>query len=135
MSDSLKLSMPHERPNRSMENEKLQGPVGNIGKADHPVQKIQLQSTRDKLKMEDRLDTVVFGSHVSMRNRMERTMLAQYQRLPGLQSSFVGLEAHLDLDETLEFEDFLNRKDMAPVPEMGFHHTMHDVLENKLYNK
>ena len=35
---------------------------------------------------------------------MERTILAQHQRLPGLHSSLVGLEAHLDLDETLEFE-------------------------------
>eukprot|EP00392_Amoebophrya_sp_AT5.2_P009016 g9044.t1 len=94
--------------------------------------------------MEDQLDAVVFGTyfltlshsliraHVGMRNRMERTLLAQYQRLPGLQSSFVGLEAHLDIDETLEFEDFLNRKELCPTPDIGFNHTMHDVLEKKL---
>ena len=30
------------------------------------------------------------------------------------------------------FEDFLNRKEYSVVPEVGFNHTMHDVLERKL---
>ncbi|CAD7953013.1 unnamed protein product [Amoebophrya sp. A25] len=131
----LKLAMPHERPNRGLEEERCQAPVGNIGQPDHPVQKIQLQSMRDRLKMEDRLDGIVLGSHVPMRNRIERNILAQYQRLPGLPSSFVGLESHLDIDETIEFEDYLNRKETCPMPEVGFNHTMHDVLEKKLEMK
>lgn len=132
MSSGLKVEMVSERPNQSLHKEQCMAPIGNIGKPSHPVQKIQLQSTRDRLKMEDKLDSITIGSHVPLRNKIERTILAQYQRLPGLQSSLVGLEAHLDLDETIEFEDFLNRKDLCPVPELGFNHTMHEVMERKL---
>lgn len=40
--------------------------------------------------------------HFPMEQKLERTMLAQHQRLPGLPNSFVGLNAHMDMDETQE---------------------------------
>lgn len=135
MTGTIKLSLVDERPNKSLEEERLMAPMGNVGRSVHPVQKIQLSGIRDELKIKDKLDDITFGRHVSLRNRTERTILAQHQRLPGLPSNFIGLEAHLDLDETIEFEDYLNPKEMTPEPELGFNHTAHEVLERKLAMK
>lgn len=132
MASGLKLEMVSDRPNRAMDVEQCTAPMGDVGKPVHPVQKIQLCSMKDRLKLEEKLDAMAFGTHMANRNKIERTLLAQEQRLPGLESSLVGLESHLDLDETQTFEDFLNRKENSPIPELGFNHTLHDVMERKL---
>jgi hypothetical protein len=39
---------------------------------------------------------------------MEREILSQFHRLPVLESSYVGLETVLGIDEDIDYEDFLN---------------------------
>lgn len=64
---------------------------------------VVLVDDQRKLKLvPDNIVSSSRGATLPFRNKMERTLLAQFQRLPGLPSNLVGLEAHLDLDETLE---------------------------------
>lgn len=51
----------------------------------------------------------VYGAHAAWERRMERAVLAQVQRLPGVPSSHVGLDHVLGRDERIGFEDVLNR--------------------------
>jgi len=39
---------------------------------------------------------------------MEQHIVAQFQRLPGLKSSLLGLETLMGTDEDIEFDDYLN---------------------------
>eukprot|EP00954_Amorphochlora_amoebiformis_P015971 1254684-Amorphochlora_amoeboformis.AAC.2 len=57
----------------------------------------------------------IHGVHVPMRMKMDQTILAQHRRLPlpGMKSSFVGLETMLGVDENIEFEDFLNKQEFC----------------------
>uniref|UniRef100_A0A7S3Y8S4 Uncharacterized protein n=1 Tax=Lotharella globosa TaxID=91324 RepID=A0A7S3Y8S4_9EUKA len=52
----------------------------------------------------------IHGVHVPMRMKMDQTILSQHKRIyvPGMKPSFVGLETMLGMDETIEFEDYLN---------------------------
>ena len=52
--------------------------------------------------------TKIFGTHMVARLTMEREILRQFQRLPVLESSYVGLETMLGMDEDIDYEDFLN---------------------------
>ncbi len=51
---------------------------------------------------------------MAMRMRAERKAMESVSRLPGLPSSFVGLECELGVDEDLEYEDFMNLPSEAP---------------------
>mmetsp|Transcript_24270 Transcript_24270/g.38985 ORF Transcript_24270/g.38985 Transcript_24270/m.38985 type:complete len:83 (-) Transcript_24270:188-436(-) len=57
----------------------------------------------------------IHGVHVPMRLKMDQTILAQQKRfpVPGLKPSFVGLETMLGQDETIEFEDYLNKQEFS----------------------
>merc|ERR1719373_948667 len=84
--------------------------------ARHPVERLLLDDGRRAEQQEMMAKSVVFGQHAPIRAKMERNLLAQFQRLPGLQSSLVGLETVLDQDDTIEFEDIFNLEENAPVP-------------------
>jgi hypothetical protein len=49
----------------------------------------------------------VYGSALAMSMSMDRALLAQFQRGPGLESSFSGLDTFLGRDDKLGFEDIL----------------------------
>jgi hypothetical protein len=51
----------------------------------------------------------VYGSALAMSMCMDRAMLAQFQRGPGLESSFSGLDTFLGRDDKLGFEDYMGR--------------------------
>ena len=54
------------------------------------------------------------------RLEMEKEILGQFQRLPVLESSFVGLETVLGTDEDIEYEDFLSGTcSLLPSPPWG----------------
>jgi proteasome maturation protein len=97
--------------------------------ATHPVERLERSSA--VTEWENKLHHVerVYGPGQAMRMRMERAMLAQFQRAPGLPSSFVGLDTLLGRDVKIGFEDVLdlpcNRPDMP-------RETVHEVLERKL---
>jgi len=110
------------------------GPKTRLGvEARHPVERLLLDDVRRSEKEEMMAKAVVFGQHAPLRAKMERNILAQFQRLPGLQSSLVGLETMLDQDDTIEFEDIFNLEENSPTPfATGPNRSMHDVMEQRL---
>lgn len=49
----------------------------------------------------------IYGSYVPMQMNLEHAILGQFQRLPGLKSSFAGLEALTGKDEQISYADYL----------------------------
>merc|ERR1719356_2322557 len=99
----------------------------------HPVERLLLDNVRRSEQQEMMAKSIVFGQHAPLRAKMERNILAQFQRLPGLQSSLVGLETVLDMDDTIEFEDIFNLEENSPTPfSTGPNRSMHDVMEQRL---
>lgn len=80
--------------------------------AKHPVEEMQLSLAPQQWENEVRHVERVYGPGQAMRMRMDRAMLAQFQRAPGLPSGFVGLDTILGRDIKVGFEDVLD------VPEM-----------------
>eukprot|EP00397_Hematodinium_sp_SG-2012_P061430 GEMP01081356.1.p1 GENE.GEMP01081356.1~~GEMP01081356.1.p1 ORF type:complete len:124 (+),score=47.59 GEMP01081356.1:70-441(+) len=92
----------------------------------HAVEKIQLNYLHRELKQEEALLGITFGSFAPFQRQMERTLLAQVTRLPGLPSSLCGLRTVMDMDETIEFEDYLNLAENAPEDRDG---DMHAIMQ------
>mmetsp|Transcript_27216 Transcript_27216/g.45759 ORF Transcript_27216/g.45759 Transcript_27216/m.45759 type:complete len:130 (-) Transcript_27216:219-608(-) len=85
------------------------------GVASHPVQIIQKQHKVNTVEGKMKMLAKIHGVHVPMRLKMDQTILAQQKRfpVPGLKPSFVGLETMLGQDETIEFEDYLNKQEFS----------------------
>jgi len=128
----IQVEMPDKRLQASGLAEA--GPTKRIGvEARHPVEKLLLNDVRRSEQQEMMTKALVFGQHAPIRAKMERNLLAQFQRLPGLQSSLVGLETLLDMDDTIEFEDIFNLEDNSAMPKTtGPNRSLHDVMEHRL---
>merc|ERR1712194_786804 len=109
------------------------GPTSRTGtQARHPVEKLVLDVRRDD-QMDLRAKAMVHGAHAPLRAKMERELLSQFQRLPGLPSSLVGLETVLDMDDTIEYEEIFNLEAEATVSRtVGPNFGMHQVMEARL---
>merc|ERR1719394_2005542 len=82
------------------------GPTSRSGASvRHPVEKLLIDNSKRSEQQEMMAKSIVFGQHAPIRAKMERELLSQFQRLPGLPSSLVGLETMLDMDDTIEFEE------------------------------
>lgn len=88
------------------------GTLGRGGGADRDLR--ALQGPRAAWRMRKVTAQKIYGAHVPMRMEMERQILGQFQRLPGLDSELCGLRTMLDEDETLELEDVLDRACATP---------------------
>jgi len=55
----------------------------------------------------------VYGKHVTWEKRMDIAALSAVRRLPGLPSSYSGLDTMLGRDDKLTFEDTLNGQSSA----------------------
>lgn len=73
------------------------------------------QTPRAAWEMRVKTAERIYGAAPAMRMEMERRILSQFQRLPGLRSELVGLETMLGEDDTLGLEHVLNRA-FAPGP-------------------
>lgn len=80
----------------------------------HPVQTIERDAATIEKTARRKLMASAYGSALPMRLMMHEHMLSQCHRLPGLPSSFVGLDSYTGRDEKLDFEDFLNLPQDAP---------------------
>ena len=76
--------------------------------AAHPVAQLQLANV--DAQWAAKLDMVrrTYGSHLAMRLATERTMFGRQHRLPGLQSSHVGLDTVTGSDVNIDFSDYLS---------------------------
>merc|ERR1712183_102369 len=110
------------------------GPQNRTGTiARHPVERLLLDHTRRSEQQEMMSKALVYGQHAPLRAKMEREILAQFQRLPGLPSSLVGLETVMDMDDEIEFEDLFNLEAEAPMPRTtGPNFGLDDVMEARL---
>jgi hypothetical protein len=60
-----------------------------------------------------------------------QAILSQFQRLPGLKSSFAGLETLMGRDEKLEFGDYLGNSEMDKKPILDLHAVMEARMGEK----
>jgi len=129
---AVEVEMPDKRLH--LQGMDSTGPLSRAGaQPRHPVEKFLIDHARRDEQQEMMGKALVFGQHAPVRTKLEREMLSQFQRLPGLPSSLVGLETVLDMDETIEFEDIFNLEEQAPVPKLtGPNRGMHDVMEQRL---
>jgi hypothetical protein len=74
----------------------------------HPIHSVQ--SSRNNTAWALKLDTVrrMYGSHMAMTLATEKEIFSRMRRLPGLETSNVGLETVMGVDESIDFPDFLN---------------------------
>lgn len=103
----------------------LQGPVDHLRqgfqsyeqahRAPHPIQMMQ---NRPDLEWNYKLDTVrrTYGSHMAMRLATEKKVMSRMRRLPGLETSSIGVDTVLGTDLSIEFRDYLNSKSFPPLP-------------------
>ncbi|EKX32647.1 hypothetical protein GUITHDRAFT_156264 [Guillardia theta CCMP2712] len=68
------------------------------------------------------------GIHAAMRLNMENTILAQYRRMPGFHSEFVGLDTMQDGIQNVGFEDILNDPRESPAMPISLHEGMEQLL-------
>lgn len=67
-----------------------------------------MQHMKNQWEADQYLLERVYGSHAAWEKRMERAVLSQVQRLPGIPSSHVGIDHVLGRDDKIGFEDILN---------------------------
>merc|ERR1719440_959958 len=110
------------------------GPQSRTGtKARHPVERLVLDHGRRSEQQEMMTKALIYGQHAPLKAKMEREIMSQFQRLPGLPSSMIGLETMLDMDDDIEFEDIFNLEADAPMPRTtGPNFGLHDVMEARL---
>ncbi len=97
----------------------LQGPVDHLRQGFHSFEQahqaphpIQLMQNRSDMEWNFKLDTVrrTYGSHMAMRLATEKQVMSRMRRLPGLETSSIGMETVLGSDESIDFRDYLNSK-------------------------
>jgi len=79
----------------------------------HPVQLVQLQAEPKRMETKKALLAKVYGAHLPLKLTMEEAILSQFQRMPGLQSSLVGLETMLNRDTTIDYADYLGDPELS----------------------
>jgi Proteasome maturation factor UMP1 len=77
--------------------------------ARHPVAAVQRTHGHDEAWM-SKIESVrrTYGSHLAMRLTSERALLNSWHRLPGLESTRLGMETLMGKDTSIDFEDYLN---------------------------
>ncbi len=72
---------------------------------------------------------MLYGPGAALRMRVDRARYTQYQRAPGLPSSFVGLDTFLGREYKVDFSDFLSVPSQAPDMPVT---SVHEAFEAKL---
>eukprot|EP00178_Gracilaria_changii_P022064 TRINITY_DN65365_c0_g1_i1.p1 TRINITY_DN65365_c0_g1~~TRINITY_DN65365_c0_g1_i1.p1 ORF type:complete len:132 (+),score=18.71 TRINITY_DN65365_c0_g1_i1:114-509(+) len=93
----------------------------------HPVEKLEVAYPRVQGAFKEYTVSNTYGSGMFLKLKMEQEILSQPLRLPGLQSSYAGLDTMLGRDEDFGFEDFMN------LPEFNADKVeLHDTMERRL---
>eukprot|EP00929_Paragymnodinium_shiwhaense_P120515 TRINITY_DN92474_c0_g1_i1.p2 TRINITY_DN92474_c0_g1~~TRINITY_DN92474_c0_g1_i1.p2 ORF type:complete len:140 (+),score=34.77 TRINITY_DN92474_c0_g1_i1:91-510(+) len=134
--DAQSLPFVGERPDKRMQVTGMGDTRAGIEGARHPVEKLLLNAGRRAEQQEMMTMALVHGAHAPIRHKIEREMLSQFQRLPGLTSSLAGLESVLGADESLHFENLFNLEDNSVASRTtGPNWGLHDVMETRLNMK
>jgi|LauGreDrversion4_2_1035121.scaffolds.fasta_scaffold49515_3 hypothetical protein len=106
-------------------------PSPGAGMPINEVERIQKQFLVNSEKEKLRKANAVYGRHVPMRMLMERQILSQHRRLPGLRSNMVGLSEVMGIDDDIEPEDIFYQQDECPIVRAGVT-DLHSMMENRL---
>eukprot|EP01091_Cochliopodium_minus_P009819 TRINITY_DN2508_c0_g1_i1.p1 TRINITY_DN2508_c0_g1~~TRINITY_DN2508_c0_g1_i1.p1 ORF type:complete len:125 (-),score=24.12 TRINITY_DN2508_c0_g1_i1:147-521(-) len=91
---------------------------------EHPVEHIQKNFQRNQVNLESFASKNTFGTHFPMRLHMEQKLVSQFQRIPNLKTSYLGLEILRGDDEDIDFEDYLcdpQDEPNFPIPDIHKH--------------
>ncbi|KAA8493581.1 Proteasome maturation protein-like [Porphyridium purpureum] len=95
----------------------------------HPVQRIEHMSERQARETRDAALADLYGIHMPMRMEMERQIVSQFHRLPGLPSSHLALEFLNNTDLKIDFADYMNLPSERPdLPVIGMHEQMEKAI-------
>lgn len=106
-------------------------PAPGAGMPVNSVQSIQKSYMFNFEKERMKRANAMYGFHAPFRMMMEREALAEYRRLPGLKSNFVGLSESMGLDDTIDFEDIYGQQEECPVLRAGVT-DLHSMMEERL---
>ena len=100
--------------------------VGGYG---HPLEKVL--SNRRERQIGDRVAEmqIKYGAGAAMKFQADCAIMEQFHRMPGIESSFTGLETLTGDDKRLRAEDWLGDRDAAPQLMADFHATMEHKLK------
>eukprot|EP00808_Paulinella_micropora_P004077 g60016.t1 len=107
-------SLPHLAEPRDTLRDGLGTLKSEVADPVHPVQQIQREFARKQAATKRLMLARVYGQHFPLRLQMEEAILTQFQRLPGLKSSFAGMESLTGRDVEIEFEDTLADPEFNP---------------------
>lgn len=96
--------------------------------AKHPVELIQLEHRRQAAASKSQMLRDVYGLAFAAREDIESQILGKFQRLPGIASSRLGLEAATGTLEDFGFESFLG----LPADSDTVGPDLHSRMEQKL---
>lgn len=95
----------------------------------HPVEEMQKQTKLAAGKSKAQMLALTFGAAMPMRLQMQRDILGQFHRLPGLPSSHLGHSVLGFRDEMIDDEDYMGLPENSPYPPTQ---TGHEVMEKQL---
>lgn len=95
----------------------------------HPVEQMQKERRAREMQSRVRDLTAQQGIAAAMRYQADHRLYSQFHRLPGLESSFAGLDSYTGKDSTLRFEDWLGEPEMSTQYLCNFHETMEHKLK------
>jgi len=94
----------------------------------HPVEAMQKERREREIRSNTRDLVAQQGLAAAMCYQADSKLLSQFHRLPGIPSSFSGLETYSGRDETIRFEDWLGEPEFSPQYMSNFHATMEHKL-------
>jgi hypothetical protein len=106
-------------------------PMPGAGMPINPVEVIQKNHLINSEKERLMRASAVHGQHAALRMMMERNLLSQHRRLPGLRSNLVGLSESMGLDDDFAPEDMFYQNEECPVARMGTR-DIHSMMEDRL---
>eukprot|EP01120_Amphizonella_sp_Union-15-10_P003232 TRINITY_DN1365_c0_g1_i2.p1 TRINITY_DN1365_c0_g1~~TRINITY_DN1365_c0_g1_i2.p1 ORF type:complete len:125 (+),score=29.18 TRINITY_DN1365_c0_g1_i2:68-442(+) len=99
-----------------------------VAEPEHPIKKQQELFFQQQEDLNDLALANVFGSHMVLRLKMEKKILSSLQRLPVLQSEFLGYDIITKRDEQIYFGDYHRKKGEGE----DFPGDVHELIEAKL---
>ncbi len=106
-------------------------PGPGAGMPINEVERIQKHHLVNSEKERLRKANAVYGIHAPIRMLMERNILAEHRRLPGLKSNMVGLSEVMGIDDDIEPEDLFYQQDECPIVRAGVT-DLHSMMEERL---
>lgn len=95
----------------------------------HPVEEMQRSTKASSEKSKAQMLALTFGAAMPMRLQMQRDILGQFHRLPGLPSSHLGHSLLTFRDEMIDDEDYMGRPENSPYMPTQ---TAHEIMEKRL---